>query len=701
MTALRLALSELRRLTAGRMPRLAVLAVVLIPTLYASLYLWANHDPYGKLATVPAALVVEDVPAESEQSGSIHAGRDVARDLVEDGSFDWQEVSADEAASGVKDGTYLFALTIPRGFSAALASTADFDPQKGTLVLTTNEANNYLSSTIAEQVLTRVSSSIAENVSERAASSFLLGFSTLHDQLKKAGAGADDLADGLVDADDGARQLASGAARLVDGQTQLLDGQRTLNAGLVDAESGANRLASGAADLADGAGRAKRGANQVSSGAGDLADGAGRLKDGADQVAGGTADLAKVADEIAEASQNANDDLDDIRADIANRLAAAGLTPEQQQEILDSLDELRDPLDQVNDRVQSTSGQIDQLADGAAQVADGAGDLKTGATKLAAGAGRVADGAGQLSSGATTLSKGAADLDDGLGTARAGSSDLVDGQRDAKDGADRLASGSSTLAAGLGDAREGARTLADGLADGIRSIPDLSEDRRDETADAIASPIRTQDVAQASADSYGAGLAPFFLAIGAWVGGYVMFLLVRPLSNRAIAARQSPWRTALGGWLTPALLAGAQVSIMLAVVMSVVGIDVLHATQVAVFLLLVAAAFVAIVHTLNAWLGPVGQLLGLVLLVMQLASAGGTFPWQTLPPTLQAIHHVLPMTYAIDGIRHLMYGASLESLPTDIAVLLAYVVGGIALSAAAAYRRRIWRVSQIKPEIAL
>ena len=56
MTALRLALSELRRLTAGRMPRLAVLAIVLIPTMYASLYLWANHDPYGKLATVQAAL---------------------------------------------------------------------------------------------------------------------------------------------------------------------------------------------------------------------------------------------------------------------------------------------------------------------------------------------------------------------------------------------------------------------------------------------------------------------------------------------------------------------------------------------------------------------------------------------------------------------------------------------------------------------
>ena len=42
-------------------------------------------------------------------------------------------------------------------------------------------------------------------------------------------------------------------------------------------------------------------------------------------------------------------------------------------------------------------------------------------------------------------------------------------------------------------------------------------------------------------------------------------------------------------------------------------------------------AFIAIIQALNAWLGTVGQFLGLVLMVLQLVSAGGTFPWQTIP----------------------------------------------------------------------
>ena len=59
MTAIRLALTELRRVTAGRLPRAALIALVLVPTLYGGLYLYANKDPYGGLERVPAAVVVE------------------------------------------------------------------------------------------------------------------------------------------------------------------------------------------------------------------------------------------------------------------------------------------------------------------------------------------------------------------------------------------------------------------------------------------------------------------------------------------------------------------------------------------------------------------------------------------------------------------------------------------------------------------
>ena len=90
--------------------------------------------------------------------------------------------------------------------------------------------------------------------------------------------------------------------------------------------------------------------------------------------------------------------------------------------------------------------------------------------------------------------------------------------------------------------------------------------------------------------------------------------------------------------------------------------------------MLVSVTFIAIVHALNAWLGPAGQFLGLALMVVQLVTAGGTFPWQTIPVPLHGVHHVLPMTYAVDGLRQLMYGG-LSSLAWHDVLVLALVAG--------------------------
>ena len=88
-------------------------------------------------------------------------------------------------------------------------------------------------------------------------------------------------------------------------------------------------------------------------------------------------------------------------------------------------------------------------------------------------------------------------------------------------------------------------------------------------------------------------------------------------------------------------------------------------------------------------------------MVVQLVSAGGTFPWQTLPAPLSALHHVLPMGYAVDGIRRLMYGGSFAPVGADLAVLSGYLLLALAASTFAARRARVWTPARVKPELAL
>jgi len=108
-------------------------------------------------------------------------------------------------------------------------------------------------------------------------------------------------------------------------------------------------------------------------------------------------------------------------------------------------------------------------------------------------------------------------------------------------------------------------------------------------------------------------------------------------------------------------------------------------------MLLASITYAAIILALNVWLGSVGQFLGLVLMVLQLVTAGGTFPWQTLPAPLAALHHVLPMGYVVDAMRQFMYGGDHSRAGADALVLLAWLAGGLVFAALGVTRMTHYR----------
>ncbi len=270
------------------------------------------------------------------------------------------------------------------------------------------------------------------------------------------------------------------------------------------------------------------------------------------------------------------------------------------------------------------------LANGIATAADGASTLSGGASQVAAGTSKLAAAAPTLSSGASQLASGAASADEGA----------------------------KSLASGLTKLESGSKELADKLDDGRTKIPSSTASSREDQASVISDPVKVGDDNVASAGNYGAGLAPFFISLAAWIGMYALFLILKPISKRAITAVRKPLRVVLGGWLTPALLGVVQMVALFLIVRFALDLNVVQAGPTIGIMVLASATFAAIIMALNVLLGSVGQFLGLVLMLMQLVTAGGTFPWQTLPGPLAALHFALPMTYSVDAIRQTMYGGS-------------------------------------------
>ncbi|MCK6079627.1 YhgE/Pip family protein [Microbacterium sp. EYE_5] len=601
--------AEFRRLTSTRMRVIALIALVLVPVLYGGLYLWANQDPYGNLSEVPVALVVQDDGAELN-GDTRNLGDEVASDLVEDGTFDWHEVDAAAAERGLGDGAFDFAVTLPADFTASVASIATADPHQAAIDLTTNDANNYLASTIGAQTVERIRSTITEKVVREAGLTMLDALHIIRVDLLDAADGATQLSDGLITAGTGADDLGRGAATLAGGTAALRDGS---------------------ADLAHG----------VDSIAANLHT----LSDGAEQVASGTAELREVADRVGAASDTVTSAVPGVRDDLAAALREQGLGDDRIAEVLHTLDPLGDRVAALDDRVQSAVSDIDRLDDGAAQVA-------TGSAELAAGA----------------------------GTAAAGAHDLARGAAQADDGAQRLSDGATTLASGIHRLEDGATALRDGLRDGAAELPDDDDGTRAAQAATLGDPVGVSEDALTQAQNYGAGLAPFFAALAGWIGIYALFLIVKPVSRRAVTALRSPVRVALAGWATPAVLGAVQMAALFGVLSVTLGFAFAHPLPTLGILLLASATFAAIILALNVWLGSVGQFVGLVLMVLQLVTAGGTFPWQTLPAPLAALHQVLPMGYVVDAMRQVMYGGDASRAWADAAVLAAWMLGALVLA---------------------
>lgn len=106
-----------------------------------------------------------------------------------------------------------------------------------------------------------------------------------------------------------------------------------------------------------------------------------------------------------------------------------------------------------------------------------------------------------------------------------------------------------------------AAELSTQLRRGAGEVPNPDPAVRAKTADQIGDPLEVQNAAVSSAGNYGAGLAPFFLGLSMWIGSRVLFLLVRPLSNRALAsgAPRSRPRSA-GGCRPPSSVSAKRLS---------------------------------------------------------------------------------------------------------------------------------------------
>ncbi|BDZ56045.1 YhgE/Pip domain-containing protein [Agromyces marinus] len=712
-----------------------VAAVIAVPLAVAGLVAGAIGGADERLDTIPAIVVNNDemvtTTTPDGQEQPVLAGRLLVTELTGDGDtgFDWSISNDEDAAARLADGEAYAVLTIPADFSASVTSLAGDAPTTAALDIRTDDAHSYLAGSVGAAV----GDAVATTFGHQLTTQYLEG---LYGQLVQVGGSFGDAADGAGQLADGADSLATGLGQLAtglgsaaDGSAEAADGAAAYASGVGQYTAGVEQLAGGVATLDAQAG----GLDGITSGIAQYVDGVAQAGDGVDtgigQYVGGVraagtgidtgigayldgvaatgAGLSGSTGQFADGLDQLAGGGDDLVAALPSLIAADPSGAAAQAALADYVTQVRGAADGADALVTGIDDAFGVLATGGAKLrtetAGGFAQLGSGGDALRAG---TAAGFDELAAGGAALvagtGSGVNDLQSGISQLSGGASQAAAGSPALRYGANGLASGVSGIATGLGQLGDGAAKSADGAtelaagtdelaeglalgAEGTASLDDLDPSA---TASVVADPVVAEATRDNEITSFGQVVAMLIGPIGLWLGAMTLFLVFRPFTREALASTASTGTLVARTLFRGALIGLAQALAVVALMHTVLGVSWAMLPQTLAFSALLAVAFTALHAFLSAWLGRIGTVVSLVLVVLQLAASGGVYPLEVVSGPYQAISPFLPLTWAVQGMQLIVAGVGGSGVWAAAGALVVFGVVGVAGTAIVIARRR-------------
>ncbi|MCY7187994.1 YhgE/Pip domain-containing protein [Streptococcus gallolyticus] len=350
--------------------------------------------------------------------------------------------------------------------------------------------------------------------------------------------------------------------------------------------------------------------------------------------------------------------LSTLLTNFANLQAGISQASTGSQQLVGGLTQLKSGLEDENKGIPYLASGLQQYTSGVAQAADGANQLVANNNQLTSGASQVASGANQLAASNSQLTSGASQL---------------------QSGAEELASGSSQLAAGSDTLTSGLTTLTSGISTLTSSLSEASDQLSlvsvtNKNAKLVSNPVSTKETDNDSVKVNGIGMAPYMIAVSLMVVAlstnviFASSLSGRPVKNRFEWAKQKLFINGLISTVGSLVLYGA---------IQFLGFEANYEWRTIFLIILGGWTLMALVTALVGWDNRYGSFLSLVMLLLQVGSAGGSYPIELSPKFFQVVHPYMPMTYIVTGLRQTI--SMTGSIGTQVGVLSAFLVAFMVL----------------------
>ncbi|MDU3923768.1 MAG: YhgE/Pip domain-containing protein, partial [Staphylococcus aureus] len=212
--------------------------------------------------------------------------------------------------------------------------------------------------------------------------------------------------------------------------------------------------------------------------------------------------------------------------------------------------------------------------------------------------------------------------------------------------------------------------------DAVDKLIDTLKNDLKKQAGIIANPINKKTVDVFPVKDYGSGMTPFYTALSVWVGALLMVSLLtvdnKHKSLESVLTTRQVFLGKAGFFIMLGMLQALIVSVGDLLILKA-GVE--SPVLFVLITIFCSIIFNSIVYTCVSLLGNPGKAIAIVLLVLQIAGGGGTFPIQTTPQFFQNISPYLPFTYAIDSLRETVGGIVPEILITKLIILTLFGIG--------------------------
>ena len=630
--------TDIRTLSKCFFACVVVVAIALLPSLYAWLNIYSNWDPYGNTGGISIAVASLDEGYTDADGTYENKGDDVVADLREATSINWVIVDTEEAAKGgVESGDYYAAVVIDKQFSRNMYRMLTDWTGKPAITYYENAKKNAVATKITDTAVETLKRSISENYLE-----VVIGGIMEQSNLLAADLTADDPEAAVKGVLYQAQDLLHACGRMMDA---------------FEAAGGSGVSESSAAALEAAVANINK----------NLPDGAQLQQTAAEiqmQLNTALARVERALDRLNSAIENAPDQ------------------EETQQKLLDAADTMDKTADALETWAAGLEASGTEAGKTQAEAArQTAAECRKTAKQLRAlaespdSADLLADCDALVKSIRTMVDKipvTSKALQKELDTVAGQVADTMEGMAALAGDAKAMKTALAETADAVGDTMALLRPATEKLLTSLEStIDDLEGLTTDEYMDTLVNILGGDpavygqyfpEMVQTSVNAvypianYGSAMTPFYTVLAIWVGGVILSSLIKIHARTEGLIDPKPAELYFGRYLFFFVLSQIQAAVIVTGDLYILKVQCLHPGMLYLTGALTAFTFSLLIYSLALSFGDVGKAIVVVIMVMQIAGSSGTFPIELLPAIYQKIYRFFPFPYAIDAMRECICG---------------------------------------------